>query len=409
MINIIEYGSEVFIDNTEYCSDDRIYLDSIKISEDNKYKFDIRESSSGLYIKPFNFVGTIQLSKTRINIYPRFNHSFSKLIQMILFTKGIKYEYLKRDLDTNNSSMDLIEVVITLFLEEVKLILKNNLSKGYIDKTDNLNVMRGSINFTKHITNNYLRGESIYCDYDELSYDILENSIILRALKIALNKTTDYEKRREIRKYISILDGYCSEYKQSKFPKIQYNRLNSHYKEVHYYCELLIDVIGIDNIYEDGNFKGKYSILIDMNELFELFVVRLCEKYISNKYSILPQKIITNAITDKSGLCYRRIIPDILLIDKETKEYVIIDTKNKDYGNKKVSNEDIYQLSYYGMYFSNLFENNIRIVIVYPSYEENSMMKKDIFMRGIKNINSDIKINLIGIDINECLQYIYDH
>ncbi|WP_423236559.1 5-methylcytosine restriction system specificity protein McrC [Clostridium magnum] len=64
---------------------------------------------------------------------------------------------------------------------------------------------------------------------------------------------------------------------------------------------------------------------------------------------------------------YRRIKPDIVLINKKNKDdYIIIDTKNKAYGNKKVYNKDIYQLSFYGMYFYNMCKHKANIYIIYP-------------------------------------------
>ncbi|MFT5871415.1 MAG: hypothetical protein ACI8WT_000333 [Clostridium sp.] len=85
------------IDKEDYNDEDRVFVSKLQ-SEDitrGECRFYIREEAKGIYIKPLNYVGTIQLSKKRVNILPRFDHNFKKLISMILFTKDIKYKPFK--------------------------------------------------------------------------------------------------------------------------------------------------------------------------------------------------------------------------------------------------------------------------------------------------------------------------
>lgn len=409
MINLEEYGPKVFIHKSEYNEDDRIYLSYLqKIGE--KDRFEITETNDGLYIKPYNFTGSIQLSKHRINIFPRFDHNFKKLIPMILFTKDIKFEYLNKNIKTVLDSQDLFEVIIQLFLAEVKRLLDRNFVKDYIQKNESLSVIKGRINFKNQITKNYIRQDKICCNYEELDTNIIENKVILEALNICLKKTHNDKAIKKIRKIKSIMEEYCTTYKKAVFPEIKYNRLNSHYKEVHYYCKIIINNMGINNLYEEGRFIGKYSLLIDMNKLFEEFVASLCKKYLSTKYKVYIQYKVNNSIVDINNNYYSSIIPDIVLINED--EYIIMDTKNKDYGHKKVSNEDIYQLNFYGMYFSDMYKSKKKIIIkvIYPLYNQDEINKdyKDTIIINTLN-NKKIKINLVGIDLNECIDYISNH
>lgn len=406
MINLVEYGREVFIDKDDYDENDRIYLDNLKINMKNENIFDIREVQNGMFIKAFNYVGTIQLSKKRINIFPRFDKSFSKLIYLILYTKDIKFKNFKQNLKTTKGEDDLIEIVIQLFIEEVENILKRDFTKDYTRKTDNLEVIKGRINFTQDLKKNYLRGNKIYCEFDELNYNTIENQVILKALIIAKHKVNNTATKRRIQKYIKILETYCTVYEKSRFPKIAYNRLNVHYKEIHYFCEIIMNNIGIKNIYKSGEFLGKYSILIDMNELFEKFVAKLCKVYLSETYDVLTQYKKRDAIVTSMGKTYKYIIPDIVLRKKTTGDFTIIDTKNKDYDNNRLSNSDIYQLSFYGMYFSDMFEKPVKISVVYPKYETVSFVEDKIFIQSMGKKRQGVSIHIKGVDINEALDYI---
>lgn len=401
MINAIEYGKSVLIKKEDYDEDDRLYLNSIK-----EHKFEITETKEGINIKPLNYVGTIQLSRKRINIKPRFDEDFKKLIDMIIFTENINFKFMKKDTDTSQSNNDLIEVVILLFLNEVESIFKGSLLKGYTDRDENLSVIRGRINFQNHLTKNYLQGEKIYCNFEELDYDNTENQVILKALKVAFVKTNNISTKKSIKRYIQILKEYCKIYENNKFPDLKYTRLNNRYQEVHYYCKILINELGAENLYTDGKFRNKYNILIDMNNLFERFVTKIYKLNLTDEYELIPQYRVSKAIVDEYNNTYVDVKPDIVLLNKESNEYTIIDVKNKNYGNKKVSNSDIYQLSFYGMYFSNMFKNKVNIVIAYPRYSQQNLKVDNIFLRGI-NSNSNYNIELKEIDINFYLDKYY--
>lgn len=408
MIKLIEYGQETLVSRGSYNEEDRLLLSRLQYEDidSGECRFFLRETSEGLYIKPMNYVGTIQLSMERINIYPRFNHSFSRLISMILFTQSIKYKSFRQNIEVNEEDNDIYEIIINLFIEEVLNLLKNNLFREYVGFNENLKVVRGRIDFNNHLRKNFLRGDNIFCCYDELNSDIIENQIILKALKFALRLTTKSETKKIISNYIDIFRSVCNEYKGNKVPEIHYNRLNYHYKETHYFSKVLIENIGTDNMYQFGDRVGRYSLLINMNLLFEQFVSSIFMKYLSPHYDVKSQWKIGNAITNFKGNTYRLIIPDIILKDKDNGQIIIIDTKNKDYGNKYVHNEDIYQLSYYGLYFYDMFKSLANINILYPKYENQSGRNEQIFINTTGKIVNRPSINVKSFDIDAFLELI---
>ena len=354
-------------------------------------------------------MGTIQLSKRRVNIFPRFDHDFKKLIKIILFTKDIKYKPFRQNLQTEKANDDLYEIIISFLLEEVLNILKNNLFRAYVNFNENLKVVRGRIDFNNHLNKNFLMGDSIYCKYEDLNPNVIENQIVLKALNIAFYMTADSNKKKIIKRYVSIFSELCIELKGKKVPHINYNRINSHYIEAHYYSKLLIECIGAESLYQTGEHKCRYSLLVDMNDLFEKFVAELFQKYLSSTYQTLPQYVVSDAILNDKNKTYRKIIPDIILKNKDkANEYIVIDTKNKAYGNKNVLNEDIYQLSFYGMYFYNMFKAKANIVIIYPKYENQSKKPENIFLNTLDNQAEKPFIKVRCIDINECLDLIQD-
>ena len=99
-------------------------------------------------------------------------------------------------------------------------------------------------------------------------------------------------------------------------------------------------------------------------------------------------------------------MPDIILKSRENNDFIIIDTENKDYGNNNVMNEDIYQLSFYGLYFSSFFKQPVKIFIIYPQYAYENAKHDRIFINTVDNIQPKPSINVRSINVNEYLDFI---
>lgn len=410
MINLIEYdywGKE--IDKENITEDDRVFLNKLQYEDLKNYpsRFNIVENKSTLTIKPLNYVGVIQLSKERINIVPRFDNGFEGLIQMIGFSKGIDYKYYKAKVDSSIDANNLYEIIVELLIIEIEMILKNGIFHEYVKCSENLKVLRGRIDMRNQITKNFLQGSKIYCNHDSLDTDVIENQIILSALDISSKTIKNKKLKDKVNKYKSMFSGLCDKYTNKNIGEIRYNRLNSYYEQVHFYSKIIIESLGVSDIYKGKN-SSCYGLLIDMNELFELFVSRLFTEFLPSNYKVKSQIKITDAIVDKNKNRYRDIKPDIYIENKETKQVTIIDTKNKNYGSKKVLNEDIYQLSFYGMYFYDMFRETANISIIYPKYEENLNQDNKIYLNTYKSLDENIYLNVKGIDICEFLVLLKD-
>ena len=70
------------------------------------------------------------------------------------------------------------DILVLVFLRELEQILQRGLLKGYQTFKENNSLVKGRILFKENIILNYNRPDRIYCSFDELSTDILENRII---------------------------------------------------------------------------------------------------------------------------------------------------------------------------------------------------------------------------------------
>ena len=74
------------------------------------------------------------------------------------------------------------EILVSIFLKKLEELFQRGLMSNYIEYEENLNLIRGKIDFKEHLLRNYNRKDRIYCRFDEFSQNILENQIIKTTL-----------------------------------------------------------------------------------------------------------------------------------------------------------------------------------------------------------------------------------
>jgi len=128
-----------------------------------------------------------------------------------------------------------------------------------------------------------------------------------------------------------------------------YNRMNDQYREPHELAWMILDGLGIDDIYATGKHRC-FAFLLDMNRLFEDFVARwFGDLFGGSVYRVLPQRrdrsILWNA---DLGRPYKAIIPDLLIQHRNELGRVLpVDAKYKLYDERTISSGDIYQTFLY--------------------------------------------------------------
>jgi len=158
-----------------------------------------------------------------------------------------------------------------------------------------------------------------------LTSDILENRIIKYTLYYLLqgyflDKTID---TKILNNYNRLEQIKLVPISSESFKKIEYTPLNEQYKPILTLCELLLRDSSLDE--EILGKKTAISFLVDMNVLFEKFVVRLFEEKIKNaELEVEEQKVKYADILTKD----LQLKLDILLSYKKN-PFLILDTKYK--------------------------------------------------------------------------------
>lgn len=386
----------------ELTNDERNYLQDISCIHKNtpwEQRFYFDELRTGLRIKTTSYVGVIELENIRIIIQPKFDKQFDKVMDMMLFAKG---HALWKQVKTTGSvhTNNLFIKFAGLFVSQAEDLLQNALKKDYVPKENNLKNVSGRILIRENVMRNFNLPTSIYCQYDELMYDVLENQVVLTVLEM-LAKLNIGDLKQQILRLRQQFEMICKPYIGSKWPTFTYNRLNEMYRLVHIFGRYLFERLFLQKHRQQYS-TFQFAFLLDMNELFELFVFQLLNHYCPVSFSVQHGKRLTDAFL-LEGQRYRDIIPDLLVTNRNSGETYVLDTKYKGYDLKRVSTNDLYQLSIYAQYFQ--IAESYKATIIYPVFNGvNETTERYIEINRKAKLNG--KIVMRSISIEQVLKWI---
>jgi 5-methylcytosine-specific restriction enzyme subunit McrC len=390
--NLYEYQT-LIVDDYKLTADERLYLS--EMAGDGKARFHWRELRNGLEITATSWVGVIQLEGAVINIRPKFDPDFRGLLLMLEYARGNNHFTMAKD-TTFRKGVHLLEIIVELLCREIDALLKLGIFKEYIHLEEALSVLRGRPDLRRQLTDNYLSPIKIACCFDELSTDVLENRVIRAALETARRLRLPKRLALRVQYQLGVFNELCGAHR-GDFPCFTYNRLNEHYRHAHELCRLLLETSGTGDLFFREE-KGFFTLLIDMNLLFERFVARLIENYLPSGWSLKAQYVKSDAITREDGGSYREIRPDLLLVAPDGSKR-IIDTKYKLYNRVRIETADLFQLAFYAQAFLAKDEKGFyRACLIYPDTEDSKLASKTLFLnRRIEEYKGEIAVNSLNL------------
>ena len=108
------------------------------------------------------------------NIYYLFLYAWNK------FQEGKSLELNLED------SPDIPNLFSNIFVNSLKRLIKRGLYKNYKSKTNELQYIKGKINFPISIRNNFENRGKVFCELDSLSIDSIPNKIIKKLFGITI-------------------------------------------------------------------------------------------------------------------------------------------------------------------------------------------------------------------------------
>lgn len=162
----------------------------------------------GKVITAKNYVGVITMNDgTTIEILPKvysaIDDSSGKrtkklLIDMLRTLRDSPYRALQTT-NVNIEKMNILEVFIRMFVDEVFFIVKRGLKCGYETVEENATFFRGKLKFSQQIRINHTHKERSYVEYDAFTMNRPENRLLKATLQYLYKHSVSSKNRNDIK------------------------------------------------------------------------------------------------------------------------------------------------------------------------------------------------------------------
>ena len=344
LIGIGEKPSSKFL-STQVCSD--FYKELESFAKTDKGKDVLQFTGNGKYLQAKSYVGTIQtksgfileiLPKTvKDNDVEKSKQIFMKLLHLLYKLPNYK------NIDSANfeliKNLEIFEIFIFMFLEEVGIIIKKGIKSDYVGQEDNLFYLKGKLLINEQIKRNSVHKERFYVQYDDYNQNRAENRLIKSTLKLLSNISKEFNNQRKIRQYMQHLNWIDLSLNIDKdFSMVKTGRGMEHYKNALIWSKVFLKKESFSSFSGD---TIAFAILYPMEKLFECFV----EWWLEKKYPHLQIEAQNGGVDFVKKLFTVR--PDFL-IKKDKQVICVADAKWKLIeSDKEFSQSDFYQLFAY--------------------------------------------------------------
>ena len=344
----------------------------------------------GKVLQAQNYVGVIQTKDgTTIEILPKIKNATTEkskdiLIKMLKTLKNSPFKNLSVA-NLKSSKIPLFEIFISMFLEELTVLVRNGIKSDYISKEENLKFLKGKLKISEQIKYNTIHKERFFVQYEEFISNRVENRLIKTTLQFLYNKSKLNKNQQRIREFLFVFDEIeISHNIKTDFSKIKLNRQMKDYEQVLLWCKTFL----FENSFSP--YKGNdiaFALLFDMNLLFESFVYSYLKK--SSNFQYIKSQDKTHHLAYENGIGRFRLKPDIVINGGK----IIADTKWKILSEDKAYNgvlqDDMYQLYAYGT----KYDNCEKIYLIYP-FDELIIKNSYNYFK-----NKELKLDILFFDV----------
>jgi 5-methylcytosine-specific restriction enzyme subunit McrC len=242
-----------------------------RLGEGGEGRLQIDELRDGLRVRARSWVGVVRLETVEIRIVPKLAGDQVGLVRLLEFTSGLEGLWrFDTEAAVEVAGDSLLDLVALLFAEATEGVVRRGLMAGYIEREEDLGVVRGRILADRQILERFGRLDRIICRFDELEHDVDENRLLLAALRVAARRVQTPSVHRRLGRLRAVLEPVCDPSGldlRALRREITYNRLNAHYERAHALAWLVLDALGIDDLLALGSTRS-FAFLLDMNLLF---------------------------------------------------------------------------------------------------------------------------------------------
>lgn len=307
----------------------------------------------GKIITARNYVGVITMTDgTTIEILPKVFPIQTKtavkklLINMLRSLRDSPYKTLQTSY-VNVEKLNIFEVFIRMFVDEVLYIEKRGLKSGYQTIQSNEAVFKGKLKVSEHIKCNFVHKERSFVEYDTFHIDRPENRLIKTCLLQLYRVSQSAKNRVDIKNLLnSFAEVSTSADIAGDFEKCVPDRNMKDYATALLWCRVFL--LGKSFSAFSGS-EIAFALLFPMETLFESYIAQQLRKYLDpNEFTLSAQDRSYHLFDNPRQFLMK---PDIVVKRKQDGAVFILDTKWKLLSPAKancgISQADMYQMYAY--------------------------------------------------------------
>jgi len=317
------------------------------------------------------------------------NISPSNIIFILAYAFDLKWDYFEKEIseeDLRESSFfELLVFVLVMWTNKLR---RQGLFRSFLGMEDEIRRIRGKILFMPSMKSNGLSSNTLCCQFDELSFDILENQILLSTLEFCEKGLVKRKKNtKDKKRQCDISDLALSAYNLVRllssqvsyrplgsqlFGQLIFHRMNIAYKPILRICRFIYDSAVLTQEGEEKFFDIPEN---KMSEIFERFLRNyLAEKLKGEGIEVespAPRSWVVSADEIETNVKHiPSIHPDIVIRQKgapklviDAKFYAKAMNKNKWWSRNEVVGEEKEEKESFKTHSSNLYQ-----IIAYTNY-----------------------------------------
>jgi len=346
-----------------------------------------------------NYVGLIQMKNGfQIQVLPKID--FGSDDEGNVKTKRVFLKMLRslkdfpskvfNDANIKADRMNLYEIFINMYLQEVRQLVKHGIKSDYVRQEDNLNFFKGKLLIGQHIRTNIAHKERFYVEYDEFNPNRAENKLVKATLEKLNKLTTSAENAKEIRQLLTAFEMVETSLNYEKdFAKVVINRNTKDYETLMKWSKVFLMNKSFTTF--SGSTTSR-SLLFPMESVYESYVAQQMKKvFCPDGWNVSSQDKGHHLFVEPKKQFALR--PDIVI--KKGDRVVILDTKWKRLVNNESKNYGISQGDMYQMYAYSKKYKTSEIWLLYPVTEE---MRNHEPIEYYSGDETSVRIHFIDVD-----------
>jgi 5-methylcytosine-specific restriction enzyme subunit McrC len=266
-------------------------------------------------------------------------------------------------------SRDILEILIRFFCDKLLGAVHRGLTRRYVRHEDDLPMLRGRNDVKRQFTILAASPHRVASRYDELSADTPLNQI----LKAAVTRLRVISRASENQRRLNELEFALADVTRLPAKQLAQERVVLDRTNIAYHDLLKLARVLLHGHYQSiGGEEGiGFSLLFDMNRLFEEFIGRTLRKAMRDSGFLVRLQNPKSYALSEIGTNEPRFMtkPDIVIQSGDT-PVMVIDTKWKqlaaiDDSKRGVSQSDVYQMMAYAQIY-----RVKHLMLLYPHHKE---------------------------------------